>query len=231
MKVYIENIKKYYQDRLVLDVDKLELKSGKITGVLGPNGSGKSTLMTIIAGLNTPASGFVKYNNLNYVNLSDKITYLSHNSYLFNDSVFNNISYPLKFRKYNKKNIEIIVGNLLEKFNIEYLRQKNALKLSGGEKQKVCLARALSFQPELLLIDEPTSNIDPGFIKLIEKTLINENKTNNMTILLVTHNTGQAFRICDDAVFLNNGKILEYNSIENLRNSNNEIIKDFIELN
>lgn len=231
MKVYIENIKKYYQDRLVIEVDKLELKSGKITGILGPNGSGKSTLMTIIAGLNIPDTGFIKYDNLSFEHVSERVTYLSHNSYLFNDTVYNNISYPLKFRKYSKKDITSTVENLINKFGIDYLSQKNALKLSGGERQKVCLARALSFNPELLLIDEPTSNIDPSFIKLIENTLSHENKTNKMTILLVTHNTRQAIRICDDAVFINNGQILEYTSIQNIRNSTNTIIKDFMDLN
>lgn len=231
MKITIKDIKKYYATRLVLDIENLEFEKGKITGILGPNGSGKSTLMTIIAGLNSKNKGSVKYDNLEFDEVKNDITYMSHNSYLFNDNVFNNISYPLRFRKRDPEEVNGIVNSLIEEFDLKHLADKSALNLSGGERQKVCLARALSFNPKLLIIDEPTSNIDPNFVRLIERSLKSQKVENNTTVLIVTHNTSQAFRICDNIVFIKDGKVVFEGSQEEIKASENKIINDFIELN
>ncbi|HCX02927.1 MAG TPA: ABC transporter, partial [Clostridiales bacterium] len=103
--------------------------------------------------------------------------------------------------------------------------------LSGGEKQKVSLARALSFNPEILIIDEPTANIDPNFIKLIESTLKSINEKYKTTILIVTHNTAQSFRLCDEIVFMKDGCVIEHKNKEYFKSPEKEFIKEFVRLN
>jgi len=108
---------------------------------------------------------------------------------------------------------------------------ENAHNLSGGERQKVSLARALAFKPNILLIDEPTANIDPNFIKLIEETLKTINKRLKTTIIVVTHNTAQSFRLCDEIIFIKDGKVLKHKDKNYFKNPKNEFIKEFVRLN
>jgi len=231
MDIKLKNIKKAYNNKIVLQVDSLYIKKGKITGILGPNGSGKTTMMKIIGDLIKPDSGRVEYDGKKFETASDRLTYVSHNSYLFNDTVFENIAAPLKFRDMKKEYITKRVEELIDNFQIGYLRYENALTLSGGEKQKVSLARALSFSPEVLLIDEPTSNIDPNFIKLIESTLKKINHDLKTTIVIVTHNTAQSLRLCQEIIFMRDGKVIQHTPTENLINSDDKFIREFIKLN
>jgi len=231
MDIKLKNIKKTYKNKTVLRIDSINIEKGKIIGILGPNGSGKTTMMKIIADLIKPDAGRVEYDGKEFSTASDRLTYVSHNSYLFNESVFENIAAPLKFRDMKKEYIEKRVEELIESFQIEYLRYENALTLSGGEKQKVSLARALSFKPEVLLIDEPTSNIDPNFIKLIESTLKKINHDFKTTIVIVTHNTAQSLRLCQEIIFMRKGNVIQHTSTENLINSDDEFIREFIKLN
>ncbi len=231
MDIKLKNIKKIYNSKTVLEIDSLNIKKGKITGILGPNGSGKTTLMKIIGDLIKPDTGRVEYDGKEFDTASDKLTYVSHNSYLFNDSVFENIAAPLKFRDMKKEYIKKRVMELIDNFQIRYLKDENALTLSGGEKQKVALARALSFKPEVLLVDEPTSNIDPNFIKLIESALKRINNDLKTTIVIVTHNTAQSLRLCEEIIFMREGNVIQHTSTKNLINSNDEFIREFIKLN
>ncbi|HLR35667.1 MAG TPA: ATP-binding cassette domain-containing protein [Tissierellales bacterium] len=208
MKISIKNLKKFYSEKLILDIDGLEIEEGKITGIIGPNGSGKSTLLKIISGLDEEFSGEIKYDN-KYLNrdIYKRMTLVMQKPYLFKRKVFDNIEYPLKIRNIKKENRKERAIDILKRLEIEELKNKKAHLLSGGESQKVSLARALIFNPKLLLLDEPTSNIDPESIKVMEREIIRYNRETKGTVLIVTHNMDQSERICDKVLFLDKGKV------------------------
>lgn len=208
MQVSVKNLKRYYSEKLVLDIDNLTMEKGKITGIIGPNGSGKSTLLNIVAGLDDEYLGTVEYNRqLINKNIYRKMTIVSQKPYLFRRKVYDNIEYPLKVRKMKKDKIKMKVDDIIERFEIEDLRDKRAHLLSGGESQKVSLARALVFEPRLLLLDEPTSNIDPESIKIMEREIVRFNEETKGTVIIVTHNMEQSRRLCHDIIYLEEGKV------------------------
>ena len=188
--------------------------------------------MKSVAGLLTPTSGAITYNGRTGDEaVLKKLTYASHTPYLFAMSVYDNIAYPLKIRKYAKASAAPIVEGLLREFKIEELAKQNAKKLSGGESQKTALARALSFSPDTLLLDEPTANIDPQSLKIIEAALIKRNREAGLTVIIITHNPSQAYRICDTLSFIDSGRLLFHGSVEDFKASDNPVIQDFITLN
>lgn len=208
MKISINNIKKYYDEKLVLDIGTLEVEKGKITGIIGPNGSGKSTLLYIIAGLDEDYLGTVSYDQeVISQKHYDKMTLVSQKPYLFRRKVYYNIEYPLKVRGVNKAEMKKRVNKIIDRLEINDLKEKKAHLLSGGESQKVSLARALAFDPELLLLDEPTSNIDPESIKILEREIVRFNKETGATVIIVTHNLEQSERICDNIICLEKGRV------------------------
>lgn len=230
MDITIRNLKKVYVDKTVLNIRELNLNTGKIYGIVGANGAGKSTLLRIISGLETPTSGeiFIQGEKLNKNHLKE-ITYSNQKPYLYRTTVFKNIAYPLKFRKKSKDFINNAVENIIKEFKIENIRNNLAVNLSGGETQKVALARALVFHPKVILLDEPTANIDPDYREFIEKVVSERNKINGSTILIITHNLREARRICDELVFLHNGEVIEYGNIEDIfSNPKNSITKRFL---
>lgn len=208
MRVEIENLTKRYGDRTVLNIDNLILEEGKITGITGPNGSGKTTLLNIIGGIDAEYNGNVYYNGKSLDNETKRnMTYLFQKPYLFRRSVYENIAYPLKLRDYANDKTISLTNAIMENLEIKDLKDLKAHKLSGGESQKVALARALVFKPKLLLLDEPTSNIDPESIKILEREILRFNKETNATIIIITHNMEQTKRLCHKVVSLSNGKV------------------------
>lgn len=232
MDIRLENLTKIYDEKTVLSVSSLNLKKGKIYGIIGPNGAGKSTLLKIIAGLDEASYGMSLYNDQQLSeDMRKNITYMNQKPYLLRSTVYSNIAYPLRLRKYEKQVIDKNVNDIMKEFNITELSGQLATSLSGGESQKVSLARALVFKPELLLLDEPTSNIDPNFLELIEKAIINRNREKVMTTIIITHNIVQAKRLCDDIVFMKDGNIIEYGKAEQvILNPIKEETKRFLSL-
>jgi len=208
MRLDIENIKKTYGDKIVLDISNMTIKEGKITGITGSNGSGKSTLLNIISYIDDNFSGKVKYNGMDFSKeVAKNITYVFQKPYLLRRSVYDNIVYPLKLRKVDNKSQTKYANDIMKRLEIEDLSNKRGQQLSGGESQKVALARALVFKPKLLLLDEPTSNIDSESVKIMEREIVNFNKETSGTVLIVTHNLEQAQRICDEVISLDSGKV------------------------
>lgn len=209
MKITLENIGKHYGQKKVLEIDYLEIPNGKITGIAGPNGSGKSTLLNIISNMDSNYEGRVKFNNKELDNnIRNNMTLVFQKPYLFRRRVYDNISYPLKLRNVDKNTQKELVSKVIRDLEIEDLVEKKGHKLSGGETQKVALARAMVFSPELLLLDEPSSNIDPESTRIIEREIIKFNRETNATVIIITHNMEQAKRLCQEIIYLNEGKVV-----------------------
>lgn len=205
MEITISNLRKSYDGRQVLDAKEGRVRNGSRTAIVGPNGAGKSTLLKIIAGLESPDEGTVLYNGNNQFPQMD-VTLVFQKPYLISSTVEKNIAYPMKLRGFSPEQIENRITELTEELNLSGFRKQKSWKLSGGETQKVALARALSFRPKLLLLDEPTANIDPYTTSEIERMLLSITDT---TIIMVTHNLAQAKRVCDDIIMLHEGQIVE----------------------
>ncbi len=214
MNIQLKNIKKFYGDNQVLDIETLNIEKGKITGITGPNGCGKTTLLNIIAGLDKKFIGEVFYDNikLNKI-IKESMTVVFQKPYLLKRTVYENIEYPLKLRNIDKKESKKRALSIMKKLEITDLMEKKGHKLSGGESQKVALARALVFNPRLLLLDEPTSNIDPEYIVTMENSITQFNLENKGTIIIVTHNIEQSERLCHAVINMHRGKVVSYERV------------------
>lgn len=229
MRIEIEKLKKTYQDMTALDIDRLNIASGKITAIVGPNGAGKSTLLNLIGNLIQKDVGRILYNGVEKVPEKD-ITLVFQEPYLIASTVKNNIAYPMKLRKFSKKAIGVRTQELAQELNLGALLNKKGNQLSLGEVQKVALARALSFKPELLLLDEPCASIDPYTTSEIEKILRKMNCSGGTTMIMVTHNLGQARRLADEVILLKKGKLVECcDSEQFFIHPENEETKKFVE--
>lgn len=209
MEINIAGLKKYYSEKIILDINYLCIEKGTVTGLIGPNGSGKTTLLKIISGLDKDFIGTIKYDSeLLNEDIYKKMTLVTQKPYLFRRKAYENIEYPLKIRETDKRIRKQKVEEIMKRFEIGDLRDKKGHLLSGGESQKVSLARALVFEPELLLLDEPTSNIDPESMKIMEREILRFNKEIKGTVLIVTHNIEQARRLCNNIIHLECGKVV-----------------------
>jgi tungstate transport system ATP-binding protein len=207
MDINITNLIKKYHDKAVVDIENTEFKSGTIYGITGDNGAGKTTLLKIIAGLERYDSGEILYSGVPIEQgMMKKITYLSQTPYLMRTSVYENIVYPLKIRNVEPHIIETKARDIMDELQITELKNQLATQLSGGESQKVALARALVFDPEVLLLDEPTASIDPATIDTIEEAITRRNKRQKMTVIMISHNMDQVKRMCDEVVYMKKGK-------------------------
>jgi tungstate transport system ATP-binding protein len=208
MDVRFENLKKSYDGKTVLDLEQGTIKKGSRTAIIGPNGAGKSTFVKIIAGIEKADQGTIWYGD--DVTFPQKdVTLVFQKPYLLSTTVEKNIAYPMKLRGYDEETIEKRITELCEELNLTQFRKTKAWKLSGGETQKVALARALAFKPKLLLLDEPTANIDPVTTAEIEQMLKRIGEKQETTIVLITHNLAQAKRTCDEVMMFYGGKLIE----------------------
>ena len=229
MRIENEKLKKAYQGVMVLDIERMTIKTGKITAIVGPNGAGKSTLLNLIGNLIQKDEGRILYNGDEKVPEKD-LTLVFQEPYLIASTVKKNIAYPMKLRKFSKEAIEARIRELAEELNLEALLNKKANQLSLGEVQKVALARALSFKPELLLLDEPCASIDPYTTSEIEKILRKMNHSGGTTMIMVTHNLAQARRLADEVILLKKGKLVECCGSEQFfTHPDNEETKKFVE--
>jgi len=210
----IRSLKHTYNNRPVLDIDHLSIKKSSIIGLVGPNGSGKSTLLRILGLIENPTEGSIRFNGYQVEPFSSKarflVTLLPQESFLMKRSVYNNVSYGLKLRD----NINDIPSRVKESLNIvglsyEKYAQRPWYALSGGEMQRVALASRLILKPQVLLLDEPTANVDAHSELLIKETSLSVRKTSGTTLVIASHDMQWLYEICDKVLHLFQGKIYE----------------------
>ncbi|HJX32065.1 MAG TPA: ATP-binding cassette domain-containing protein, partial [Thermodesulfobacteriota bacterium] len=210
----IENLSQVFDNRLVLNIPRLSFEAKKIHAITGPNGSGKTTLCNILGLLLKPTTGKIWYQGeMIYKNgglperLRKKITMVHQNPFLFHTTVGKNLAYGLKVRDYPRSQRKQKVEIFLKLMGIEHLRHQQGTRLSGGETQRVAVARALAIDPEVLILDEFTANVDRNYVKIIEGVIQDVFRQKNSTIFLVTHDENQAFRIAHTVTHLIDGEL------------------------
>lgn len=210
----LKNLRKNYGDRTALDNVTLQIQEGEILCMLGPNGSGKTTLLKILAFLEKPDMGQVKFQgetvtdgNAERMRLRSAMVF--QKTLLFSGSVYYNVAYGLKMRKIPQTIIKEEVEKALRLVKLEGFEKRSAKKLSGGEQQRVALARALILRTKLLLLDEPTANLDPKNTQIVEEIIGTVNRELKTTIVMATHNMFQAKTLSQRIALINDGKITE----------------------
>ena len=204
--IVISNLSLLLGKTKILDKIKCKIHNESIVAVLGPNGAGKSMFLKTINGLIGVESREIKFNSIEINDyIRKEIAMVFQKPTLLRRSVFENMQFVLG-RKNKLSNIEIM--KLLQRVSLDTFKDKPARLLSGGEQQRLSLARALLINPSLLLLDEPTANLDPYSLNLIEEIILDENKKGK-TIILTTHDMGQAKRLAKEILFFNKGKLLE----------------------
>ncbi len=230
--IILKNICKKINNKKILDNISLTINKGKIFCIMGHSGAGKTTLLNIISLLDNPTAGEYIFNNQNpysdIVKFRRKITMVFQEPILFNTSVFENVAYGLKVRNYDKEEIRERVEYILEKVGmLEYINKK-AKYLSGGEKQRVSIARALVIEPEVLVLDEPTANLDYSNTLIIEK-IIKDFKDKDRSIIIATHNLFQVRRLADEVAHLYYGRLIEVGKTDDIfNNPKHNLTKKFI---
>lgn len=211
--LHLQNIIYRSGEQNILDIPELSLNSGSVMGIMGPNGAGKSTLLKIMALLEDATEGQIFYHGsaISQKNLTleqrRNFAIALQQSLLLNMTVFQNVAIGLKLRNCPKKLMKERVNFWLEKFRISHLANKHASYLSGGEAQRVNLARAMVLEPEVLFLDEPFSALDfPTKVKLLKdlKEIIQLTKT---TTLFISHDMLETKYLTDTLVILQNGQV------------------------
>jgi tungstate transport system ATP-binding protein len=220
----LQNISKVYDDRRVLQIDNLKIERGEIFALVGPSGAGKSTLLRLLNFLETPSSGRVRFLDAEFsasqpmpLQHRRRVTTVFQRPILLNRSVQANVLYGLRLR--GLRDLEGRVENALEQVSLQHLARQRARTLSGGEAQRVALARAIVLKPDVLLLDEPTANLDPYNVGLIEEIVTELNRAQGTTLVLVTHNVFQAKRLADRVALMLEGQVIELANVENFFDS------------
>ncbi|MEW5815780.1 MAG: ATP-binding cassette domain-containing protein [Spirochaetota bacterium] len=207
----ISGLRFEYTGKPVLSIDELALPEQEVSVIAGGNGSGKTTLLKLLNGLLNPVSGEILFRGkplTEGINILRKESVLVHqNPYLFSGTVYQNVSYGLKIRNTKKSGIPGKVEEALKRVGLSDFEKRKTHELSGGEKQRVAIARALVIDPLVLLLDEPTANVDAESIRLIE-SLIRSLPLSGTSVVLSSHNPGFAFRVSTGIITLEEGRVV-----------------------
>lgn len=217
--IKLSDIKKNYNERTVLQIESLTFRKSETVAIVGPNGSGKSTLLRIVADVIKCSEGTVERQG--------KIYYLPQQSIPFRKTVKKNILFSME----NSDNKDSRCEKILEELRLTEFKDKNAKKLSGGESQRLSLARILINDGDFLLLDEPSSAADIEGAEIIEKAILNYKKRTNCGVIMTTHSPVQALKLADRIIMLYSGKIVEDGKPEELiRNPQTEWGRKFISM-
>jgi ABC-type Fe3+/spermidine/putrescine transport system ATPase subunit len=229
-KLLAKDIKLHYPD-FSLEVDSFGMKPGEIVALIGPSGSGKSTLLNCMAGLESFQSGKVLLDGqpLNRAAIRKNITTVFQTPYLFKGSVGYNVAYGLRMRRISKDEIKKLVTETLSLVGLKGWERRSILGLSGGEAQRVALARGLVLNPQVMMLDEPLSSLDEAMRKSLSKEFAEILRSQDITVLYVTHSKQEAFTVADKITLMRKGKIVASDTPKALfREENDPWVKDFL---
>ena len=210
-----ENIVKKYRKRTVVKGVSFDVKQGEIVGLLGPNGAGKTTSFYMIVGLVQPFPGKIFLDDENitklpvYKRAKKGIGYLAQEASVFRKlSIEDNLKAVLEMTKYSKAHQRDRVETLIEEFGLQHIRKSKGIQLSGGERRRTEIARALAIDPKFILLDEPFAGVDPIAVEDIQQ-IVMKLKEKNIGVLITDHNVHETLRITDRSYLLFEGDILK----------------------
>jgi len=237
--IVIEDLHKWFGDHHVLKGINLEIEKGKITVILGRSGCGKTVLVKHIIGLLKPDRGKIYIDGTEITSLSwrkmkevvKKFGMLFQGSALFDSmTVEENVAFPLReHTKLSEREIKKRVREKLEVVGLRDVEHYYPSELSGGMKKRVGLARAMALDPEYIIFDEPTTGVDPPTAYSIDVLMKETQRRFNLTFIVITHDISSTFRIADKIAMMDDGKIIEAGTPEEIMNSKNEDVKRFLE--
>ena len=215
----LQNVTKVYEGRCVLEVESLKIHRGEIFALVVPSGAGKSTLLRLLNFLEPPTQGRIRFLDAEFsadqpmpLAYRRRVTTVFQRPILLNRSVWANVSYGLGL--HGKRDQTEGIEQAIEQVGLRDFTRQRARTLSGGEAQRVALARAIVLQPDVLLLDEPTANLDPYNVGLIEEIVQQLNQEGGTTLVLVTHNVFQARRLAHRVALLLEGRVVETADVE-----------------
>lgn len=213
-EISARNLRKVYGKRTVVHDVSFEVKSGEVVGLLGPNGAGKTTCFYMVVGLVSADGGNVRMDTHDLTHMAIHrrarlgLSYLPQEPSIFRKmTVEENIRAILELKSYKKDELEAHLGNLLDDLHIAHLREASAVSLSGGERRRVEIARALAINPRFILLDEPFAGVDPIAVLDIQK-LVHFLIERDIGVLITDHNVRETLGICDRAYIINEGRVL-----------------------
>lgn len=224
-QLIIKNISKEYGGRQVVKEASFEVSSGQVVGLLGPNGAGKTTSFYMVVGLVVPDHGEIRLNDLDitkypmYKRAREGLSYLAQEPSIFRKlTVEENILVALEAHGVDSQESRVKLETLLQEFRINHIRSSKGFALSGGERRRVEIARALAGEPHFLLLDEPFAGIDPIAVADIQN-IIRELKAKGIGVLITDHNVRETLGICDYAYILKDGQIQVTGTADEIANS------------
>jgi phospholipid/cholesterol/gamma-HCH transport system ATP-binding protein len=236
--IKVSNIYKNFGSKIVLNGVNLDVQAGEILVIIGFSGVGKSILLKNIIGLVKPDSGFIEIDGIDITKCSleklhetrKKIGYVFQEVALFDSlNIFENVSFGLRnLTTLNENEIKQRVKQCLAMVGLKNVEHLNPSSLSGGMKKRVGLARAIAYQPEYILYDEPTTGLDPIMSDVISDLIINLKKHLHITSIVVTHDMNSAYKIADRIMMLYGGNIIFSGTPDEVRNTKNEYVKQFV---
>ena len=233
MYLSLKNISKKYKDKEILKNITFDINEGELVCILGPSGCGKTTLLNIIGGFVSDYSGDVLLSNENINNIPPErreiATVFQSYGLFTHKNVIDNVSYGLKLLKIDKNTREKRAKEMLEKVGLAGYDKKKIKELSGGEQQRVAIARSMVLNPKLLLLDEPLSNLDVHLRDVMRKEIKRIQKQFGVTMIIVTHDQEDAFKLADRVIVINEGCIEQIGTPEELyKHPKSNFISSFI---
>ncbi len=222
--IRIQNVSRRSGDKTILESISLEIQRGEIFTFIGPSGSGKTTILRLIDLLDMPTNGTIIFEDIDTaasneavrLSLRRRMAMVFQKPAVLNTTVAGNVAFGLKFRNVERSETDSRVHEALDIVGLLHLADRKAVTLSGGEMQRVAIARALVTRPEVLLLDEPTANLDPVNTDLIEKLILAIHRKFHTTIILSTHDMIQGQRLADRMGVIINGRIAQVGSIHDI---------------